>query len=260
MKMAIENNSFVTLHRRITQWEWYTDNNVKSLFIHLLLMANHKETKWRGETIGRGQLLTGRLLLSKQTGLSEREIRTAITKLKSTNEITVITTKKYSIITVNNYNIYQDKKKSKRPSKRPSERPTNDQQATTSNNDNNDNNKNKTSSIECVKRYAFTAPTKQETASFFEANGSAIEEAGKYWYHYDANGWMVGKVKMKSWTSAAKKWITNSKTIYLNGNGNAKRNGTLADQQPATIESSDRLKTAIAATIERRRQSLGVSG
>jgi hypothetical protein len=98
-----------------------------------------------------------------------------------------------------------------------------------------------------VKRYAFTAPTKQETASFFETNGSTIEEASKYWYHYDANGWMVGKVKMKSWTSAAKKWITNSKTIYLNGNGStAKRNGTLVNQQPISLESLPRIMQSIA--------------
>ena len=65
-----------------------------------------------------------------------------------------------------------------------------------------------------VKRKAFTAPEKKETASFFTENGSTIEEAGRYWYHYDANGWMAGKVRMSNWKSAAMKWIANSKTIY----------------------------------------------
>ncbi|NTU67987.1 MAG: hypothetical protein HGB02_03800 [Chlorobiaceae bacterium] len=136
-----ENDSFITLHRKITQWEWYTDMKTKSLFIHLLLLANHRETRWRGETIGRGQVLTGRVQLSRELGMSEQEIRTALDKLKATNEITIRATKKYSVITVCNYASYQDKKDRKQPSKQPTEQPRDNQQATTSNNDNNDNKK-----------------------------------------------------------------------------------------------------------------------
>ena len=217
--MAIENDSFITLHRRITQWEWYTDGNTVRVFLHLILLANHKETRWRGEVIGRGQVLTGLDQLSRE----------------------------FRVITINNYSVYQDKKERKQQANQQTDQQADNKQVTASNNVNNDNNKNKTSSIECVKRSAFTAPTKQETASFFEANGSTIDEASKYWYHYDANGWMVGKVKMKSWTSAAKKWIANSKTIYLNGNGStAKRNGTLVNQQPISLESLPRIMQSIA--------------
>lgn len=139
--MAIEIDSFIKLQRQITQWEWYTDTNTKSLFIHLVLMAQHKDTEWRGITLKRGQLLTGRLLLSKQTGLSEREIRTAINKLKTTNEIAVRTTNQFSVITVNNYNTYQEKKDVDRPAERPTERPTTDQRATTCKNVKNDKKK-----------------------------------------------------------------------------------------------------------------------
>ena len=245
--MAIENDSFITLHRRITQWEWYTDGNTVRVFLHLILLANHKETRWRGEVIGRGQVLTGLDQLSRDLKLSVQQIRTSINKLISTNEITNRSTNKFRVITINNYSVYQDKKERKQQANQQTDQQADNKQVTASNNVNNDNNKNKTSSIECVKRSAFTAPTKQETASFFEANGSTIDEASKYWYHYDANGWMVGKVKMKSWTSAAKKWIANSKTIYLNGNGStAKRNGTLVNQQPISLESLPRIMQSIA--------------
>ncbi len=50
-----DNNSFITLHRRIMQWEWYTDANTIRVFLHLILTANHKETRWRGELIKRGK-------------------------------------------------------------------------------------------------------------------------------------------------------------------------------------------------------------
>ena len=59
----------------------------------------------------RGQLITGRLSLKEQTGISEQSIRTAFEKLKSTNEITIKSTNKYSIVTICNYNEYQDNKR-----------------------------------------------------------------------------------------------------------------------------------------------------
>ena len=136
---------FITIHRKITEWEWYTDENTMRLFIHLLLKANHKEQKWRGQTIERGQLITGRKVLAQELKLGERQIRTALTHLKSTNEVTIKSTNHFSLITLVNYDFYQTKKDratNKTTSKRSSDRPATDQQPTTNNNDNNDNNVN----------------------------------------------------------------------------------------------------------------------
>ena len=52
-------------------------------------------------------MVTGLDRLSKDTGLSIQSIRTSIIKLKSTGEITVKSTNKFSIITVCNFNEYQ---------------------------------------------------------------------------------------------------------------------------------------------------------
>jgi hypothetical protein len=138
-----EDNGFIVLHRKILEWEWYTDTNTKCLFLHLLLRANHKGTKWRGEVIKRGQVLTGRIQLSNELNISERGIRTALEHLKSTNVIAIKTTNQFSVITINNYNKYQDKPVIKRPTKRPTndqpptnDRPATDQRPTTYNNDN----------------------------------------------------------------------------------------------------------------------------
>lgn len=100
--------------------------------------------------------------------------------------------------------------------------------------------------IVSVTRKAVTAPDKKETSAFFLENGSTNEEAAKYWYHYDANGWMCGKVKMRNWKSAARKWIVNSKTIYLNGNGHSKANGKLGYQKPITPEDIPGIMQSIA--------------
>ena len=98
---------WIQLHRSLQKWEWYTDVNTCHLFLHLLLSANHKQTKWRGQTIKVGQLMTGRKILSTETGLTEQQIRTCLKRLESTSEITITKYNKYSIITVTNWNQYQ---------------------------------------------------------------------------------------------------------------------------------------------------------
>lgn len=100
-------NGFIKLHRKITEWEWYSDTNVVRLFIHLILTCNYKEKKWRGTLIKRGQMLTGLHSLSEQTGLSVKKIRVALDKLKQTGEVAIKTTNKFSIITVCKYDSYQ---------------------------------------------------------------------------------------------------------------------------------------------------------
>ena len=99
---------WIKLFYQFKEWEWYGDTNMVRLFIHLLLTANYKQTKWRGMTIPRGSLLTSRAKLAEETGLSEQTIRTCLTRLKSTNEITVKATNKYTIITISNYDRYQE--------------------------------------------------------------------------------------------------------------------------------------------------------
>lgn len=107
-------------------WRWYKDDATKSLFIHILFKANVKSGDFRGITVKRGQLITSREKLAEETGLTIQQVRTGLNRLKSTNEITCETTNRYTLITVVNYNSYQDKSTSKLTNKQP----TNNQQIT----------------------------------------------------------------------------------------------------------------------------------
>lgn len=98
----------IKIDRKILNWEWYSDVNMFHLFLYFLLKANWKEGKFKGYTIKRGQLVTGRLKISKDTGLSEMQIRTCLNKLKSTNEITSKVTNKFTVITICKYDFYQN--------------------------------------------------------------------------------------------------------------------------------------------------------
>lgn len=125
---------FITVHRQITDWEWYSDLNTRSLFLHLLIVANHAPSKWRGHDILRGQRLTSYEALSIESALSVQSVRTSLNRLKSTGEITSKSTSSFTLITIVNYDTYQtiSTKPNKQSSKQSNKPLTNDQQ--TSNN------------------------------------------------------------------------------------------------------------------------------
>lgn len=95
------------MYRSFLDWEWYPDTNCVRLALHFILKANYRAKKWKGLIIDRGQLVTSRGQLSEETGLSEMQIRTAIDKLDNCGFITKSGTRKYTIITVCNYDLYQ---------------------------------------------------------------------------------------------------------------------------------------------------------
>jgi len=81
------------------------------LFVHLLLSANHQPQTWQGIEVKTGQVVTGLKALRQNTGISTQKLRTCIKRLKSTGEITSITTNKYRIITLCKYKDYQIQEK-----------------------------------------------------------------------------------------------------------------------------------------------------
>lgn len=98
---------FIKLSRKLLEWEWYTDVNTCKLFIHMLLKANWKDGRFQGVDVPRGAFVTSISKLASQTGLSEMQVRTAVKHLKATGEITGRQHGKFTVFTVNNYNLYQ---------------------------------------------------------------------------------------------------------------------------------------------------------
>lgn len=106
---------FVKVYRKFMEWEWYTDVNTKTLFLHCLLRANWKPGRWKGINYNAGEFITSLPSLAEESGLSIQQVRTSLDKLISTGEITSkvtdsVTGKKLTknrIITINNWNSYQ---------------------------------------------------------------------------------------------------------------------------------------------------------
>lgn len=130
---------WICLHRKMLEWEWYDDANATRLFIHCLLKANHGDKKWRGIEVKRGSFITSYDSLSKELGLTVKQIRTALTKLKRTSEVASKSNSQHTVLTVINYDQYQDEGKQK-GGQGASEGQAGGKQGATTNNENNDNN------------------------------------------------------------------------------------------------------------------------
>ena len=100
-------SDYIKLHRKFLEWEWYRNEHTKNLFIHCLLKANWKESKFEGNVIQRGSFVSSIDILANETGLTSDEVRTAIKHLIFTGEITKQSTNKYTVFSVVNYDLYQ---------------------------------------------------------------------------------------------------------------------------------------------------------
>lgn len=100
-------NGFVKLPRSIIEWRWYRELNTRSLFIHLLTTAAWEDTRYMNRVIRRGQCLTTVKELAAINQQTVQQTRTALSHLVSTNDITIESTPKFSIITLTDYDYYQ---------------------------------------------------------------------------------------------------------------------------------------------------------
>ena len=126
-------SGWVKIHRQITEWEWYRDANTFRVFMHLLLSANYEDKRWRNIDVLRGQIITSRFDLAQALCLTERQVRTSLERLKMTGVISIKTTNQFSLISVKKYSLFQDTtnedsqtKIQPATSKMSNERPTND--------------------------------------------------------------------------------------------------------------------------------------
>lgn len=116
---------WIKLHRKTLRSALWENPNAFRLFCWMLLRATHKP---RTTSVGsqrvelsEGQLIFGRKMAAKETGLSEQQIRTAL-RFMSGHECATKVTNKYSIVTIVNWTTYQCSEVV--------EQPTNNQQIT----------------------------------------------------------------------------------------------------------------------------------
>jgi hypothetical protein len=189
----MNDNTFIKVFRKLSEWEWYQDSKMVHLFIHLLLHANYKDNRWRGIPIKRGQLPTGIDSLYEKTHISKQSIRTRLKRLKSTGEITIKPTNNFSIITLCHYELYQNKNSqiNKQTNKQLTiNQQTDNKQITTLKEGNNVR----------KKEDIYTPPSLASVKEYFKENGYSESIAIKAFNYYSSNDWKdKNGNKVKNW-------------------------------------------------------------
>ena len=202
----MEDRTYIKIFRKMLSWGWYGDTNTVRVFLHILLRANYQDSEYRGHKIPAGSCVFGRKKWAKELGLSERQVRTALSHLQSTNEITIKATNKFSVITLVKWEFWQieeGKATNRTTNKKSNERPTTDQQPTTSKESKNINN---TPNIDMVREYC-------------KENGLIIDPDYFFKYYETAN-WKDNKGKpIKNWKLKALNW--NRREEERNGGTNS---------------------------------------
>lgn len=197
-------NTFIKLSRKIQSWRWYQDANTMRVFVHILLNANVYDHDFENITVKRGQWVTSVNKISEQLNIPTRSIRTALNHLKSTNEVTIKTTPKYSIITVKNYNQYQKVTKCSTIN-----RQTDDKQVT---NDRQQYKKGK----ERKRREERDIPSFSEVKQFVHTENLNVD-AKKFFDYYEERKWQIADKPIDDWKSLLKTWSKNEHKTYASG-------------------------------------------
>ena len=99
---------WIKMFRQITDWELYKDINSKVLFIHLLLTAAYTDyTTSDGFVVHTGCCFTSIRQLADETGLSIRQVRTALDRLEATHSLTQQTTHRGTLIKLEKWAFFQ---------------------------------------------------------------------------------------------------------------------------------------------------------
>ena len=190
-------SGWIKIHRKFLEWEWFNKSEAVHLFMYMLLKANHKDGKWQGIEVKRGQFISSLSNISNATGISIQTIRTIFKKLEKTNEIEVKSTSQFTIVTILKYDCYQDENDN-------TNKPlTNNQQAT--------NKQLTTNKNEKKERMLFIVPSLQEVSDYCQERNNNVDSQ-KFFDFYESKGWMVGKNKMKDWKAAVRTWEDKSKS------------------------------------------------
>lgn len=217
---------WITLHRKFLTWEWFDKPEMVQLFIWLLLNANYADKKWQGQVIKRGQILTTTPKIMEALRFTERQTRTCISRLKSTGEVSVKTTNRFTIITICNYDRYQNdnlandgQNDGQNVTQATDKRRTNDGPyndiLNVSKQINNKNNKNNNNISVCVNS-AHTREDKERDSIFqiffFKNFINPAAEVERFYNNYEAQGWVRGNgQKIVDRIAVAKHWEQEAK-------------------------------------------------
>jgi hypothetical protein len=199
-------SGWIKLHRSIKDHWLYTENRVFSKFEawnDILLSVNFSDAKQviKGKiyNIKRGESTMSLDTWAKRWNWDKSKVRRFLTLLQSDGMIVLVSDNITTHLTVCNYASYQDERNaSETPMKR--KRNTNEIQTTPIKEEQEQQEQ---------KEGKFIKPTIEQIKDYMKELG--MNDISERWMsHYESNGWLVGKNKMKDWKASVRTWKLNN--------------------------------------------------
>jgi hypothetical protein len=196
-------SGWIKLHRKIFDNPYYfSETFCRSMaWVDLLLLANHEPGFFYKRGI-RVELSVGQLgydtaSLAKRWKWSRNKCERWFRELEKDKQIVRQKTNVTTIISIVNYEIYQSQGK---PNGKPKGKAEGKAEGKA------DEHEQEYKECKEVKKYSNIPPTLEEIKLRFEERNLKNFSPEKFHAHYMANGWMVGRNKMKNWDSALTTW------------------------------------------------------
>lgn len=207
--------AFITIDRKVFEHFLWTERRPKTKFeawldlIRLVSFTDENELLINGVLIkwGRGQYPISYSFLADRWIWSIQKVRGYVIMLKNNKQIITKTTGQTTILTLCNYDEYNPKQQGRGRTKDKINDKINDKVVAVIKEDKEDKQLNK---------YRNIPPSLEEIDFRIKERLITAFTAEAFFAHYNSNGWLVGKNKMKDWDATLTTW--NSKKFNNNGN------------------------------------------
>lgn len=98
---------YVKVSRKMLESDLIHEPVTFTVFMYLLLSASYRADEYQGQRIERGEAVATYPKIALATGVTERQARTALSKLVKSGRVSVRKCSKYSVVTLLNYDKYQ---------------------------------------------------------------------------------------------------------------------------------------------------------
>ena len=99
---------WVKIYDKLLDWEWWDNPLMVKAWLYILLSANPKQKAWKGMVIERGQFVTSQSKMADIISCNRKTVRKILSRLVHSGQIIVSVDKSKTIISVCNYDNYQE--------------------------------------------------------------------------------------------------------------------------------------------------------
>ena len=205
-------------------WEWSDDANTVAVFFRLIIEADIAPNTWHEIEVPRGGMVSSYAKLAEKTGLSVKQVRTAIKHLDMAGYVARTTYAKCTVFTVKNFDLFQagasiGANSGQGEGKQEAGK---GQQNKKIKEDKEDNN---LSFLDAAREKI--APTFEEIQTYAEENG-ILTDLQRFFDYYEKRGWKTkNNDPITDWKSTLRYWAKRD--------GKYKKNGSKKKQQDIPV-------------------------